>query len=106
MKVKGKVCVVTGAAGGIGEAIARRFAKEGAKGLVVADMDAGRLDKVAKAATARLTTKANFMVILRVRLQSFNAIVVTAVDRLCEHMCPNSEECVCIFWDLDWFFSR
>ena len=48
MKVKGKVCVVTGAAGGIGEAIARRFAKEGAKGLVVADMDAGRLDKVAK----------------------------------------------------------
>src|SRR6267154_1268567 len=31
MKVKGKVCVVTGAAGGIGEAIARRYAKEGAK---------------------------------------------------------------------------
>ena len=48
MKVKGKVCVVTGAAGGIGEAIARRYAKEGAKGVVVADMDAGRLDKVAK----------------------------------------------------------
>jgi NAD(P)-dependent dehydrogenase (short-subunit alcohol dehydrogenase family) len=48
MKVRGKVCVVTGAAGGIGEAIARRYAKEGAKGVVVADMDAGRLDKVAK----------------------------------------------------------
>jgi NAD(P)-dependent dehydrogenase (short-subunit alcohol dehydrogenase family) len=48
MKVKGKVCVVTGAAGGIGEAVARRFAREGAKGVVVADMDAGRLDKVAK----------------------------------------------------------
>ena len=30
MKVKDKVCVVTGAAGGIGEAIARRYAKEGA----------------------------------------------------------------------------
>ena len=43
MKVKDKVCVVTGAAGGIGEAIARRYAKEGAKGVVVADMDAGRL---------------------------------------------------------------
>src|SRR5476649_2535475 len=38
MKVKDKVCVVTGAAGGIGEAIARRYAKEGAKGVVVADM--------------------------------------------------------------------
>lgn len=48
MKVKGKVCVVTGAAGGIGEAIARRFAKEGAKGVVVADRDAARLEKVAK----------------------------------------------------------
>lgn len=48
MKVNGKVCVVTGAAGGIGEAVARRYAKEGAKGVVVADMDAGRLDKVAK----------------------------------------------------------
>ena len=48
MKVKGKVCVVTGAAGGIGEAIARRYAKESAKGLVVADRDAERLDKVAK----------------------------------------------------------
>ena len=48
MKVKDKVCVVTGAAGGIGEAIARRYAKEGAKGVVVADMDAGRLEDVAK----------------------------------------------------------
>ena len=48
MKVKGKVCVVTGAAGGIGEAITRRYAKEGAKGVVVADRDAGRLQSVAK----------------------------------------------------------
>jgi len=47
MKVKDKVCVVTGAAGGIGEAIARRYAREGAKGVVVADMDAARLQKVA-----------------------------------------------------------
>src|SRR5882672_4236731 len=48
MKVKDKVCVVTGAAGGIGEAIARRYAKEGAKGVVVADRDTGRLAAVAK----------------------------------------------------------
>jgi NAD(P)-dependent dehydrogenase (short-subunit alcohol dehydrogenase family) len=48
MKVKDKVCVVTGAAGGIGEAIARRYAKEGAKGVVLADRDAGRLDAVAR----------------------------------------------------------
>ena len=48
MKVQGKVCVVTGAAGGIGEAIARRYAQEGAKGTVVADRDGGRLAKVAR----------------------------------------------------------
>jgi NAD(P)-dependent dehydrogenase (short-subunit alcohol dehydrogenase family) len=48
VKVKDKVCVVTGAAGGIGEAIARRYAKEGARGVVIADRDAGRLDAVAK----------------------------------------------------------
>ena len=48
MKVKDKICVVTGAAGGIGEAVARRYVKEGAKGVVVADRDAARLEKVAK----------------------------------------------------------
>jgi NAD(P)-dependent dehydrogenase (short-subunit alcohol dehydrogenase family) len=48
MQIKGKVCVVTGAAGGIGEAIARRYAREGAKGVVVADRDALRLEKVAR----------------------------------------------------------
>jgi len=47
VKVTGKVCVVTGAAGGIGEAIAQRYAKEGARGVVVADLDAARLEKVA-----------------------------------------------------------
>jgi len=48
MKLSGKVCVVTGAAGGIGEAIARRYAKEGARGVVVADRDTDRLAAVAK----------------------------------------------------------
>ncbi len=48
MKVKDKICVVTGAAGGIGEAVARRYVKEGAKGVVVADRDAARLEKVAR----------------------------------------------------------
>ena len=52
MKVKDKVCVVTGAAGGIGEAVARRYAKEGAKGVVVADRDADRLKSVASPSRA------------------------------------------------------
>jgi NAD(P)-dependent dehydrogenase (short-subunit alcohol dehydrogenase family) len=39
MEIKGKVAVVTGGASGIGAALARRFAKEGAAGVVVADLD-------------------------------------------------------------------
>jgi len=48
MRVKDKVTVITGAAGGIGAATARKFAQEGARGVVVADLDRGRLDGVAK----------------------------------------------------------
>ena len=39
MQVKGKVCVVTGAASGIGEAVARAYAQAGARGVVVADLN-------------------------------------------------------------------
>jgi NAD(P)-dependent dehydrogenase (short-subunit alcohol dehydrogenase family) len=47
MKLAGKVAVVTGAAGGIGAAMARRFAREGAKGVVVADLHVEPLEKLA-----------------------------------------------------------
>ncbi len=43
MNPKGKVCVVTGGASGIGEATARAFAKAGAKGVVVADLNGDKL---------------------------------------------------------------
>ena len=39
MDVAGKVVVVTGGASGIGRALAYRFADDGAKGIVVADLD-------------------------------------------------------------------
>jgi NAD(P)-dependent dehydrogenase (short-subunit alcohol dehydrogenase family) len=41
MKVKGKVTVVTGGSNGIGAALCRRFAREDAKAVVVADIDDG-----------------------------------------------------------------
>jgi NAD(P)-dependent dehydrogenase (short-subunit alcohol dehydrogenase family) len=39
MKIQGKVVVVTGGASGIGAAMARRFAADGALGVAVADLD-------------------------------------------------------------------
>lgn len=46
MRLDGKVCIITGAAQGFGEGIARRFAAEGAK-LVLADLNAGGAEQVA-----------------------------------------------------------
>jgi NAD(P)-dependent dehydrogenase (short-subunit alcohol dehydrogenase family) len=47
MKVEGKIAVITGAASGIGRALARRFKAEGAKALAIADMQGDALQTVA-----------------------------------------------------------
>jgi len=47
MKVDGKVVAITGAASGIGAALARRFRAEGARGLVLADVARDELEAVA-----------------------------------------------------------
>lgn len=48
MRLEGKHVVVTGGAGGIGAALARRFAAEGARGVVVADLQREPLEAVAQ----------------------------------------------------------
>ena len=45
--LKGKICVVTGGASGIGEALCEQFAKEGAKSVVCVDMNLESAQKVA-----------------------------------------------------------
>jgi NAD(P)-dependent dehydrogenase (short-subunit alcohol dehydrogenase family) len=47
MQITDKVIVVTGGANGIGEALCRRFAAEGAREVVVADLDGTRAQAVA-----------------------------------------------------------
>jgi NAD(P)-dependent dehydrogenase (short-subunit alcohol dehydrogenase family) len=47
MRIEGKCVVVTGAASGIGAALARRFSAEGARGIVVADVQNDALTVVA-----------------------------------------------------------
>jgi NAD(P)-dependent dehydrogenase (short-subunit alcohol dehydrogenase family) len=48
MKLDGKCVVITGGASGIGAALARRFAEEKARGVVVADVQDAALETVAK----------------------------------------------------------
>jgi NAD(P)-dependent dehydrogenase (short-subunit alcohol dehydrogenase family) len=48
MEVAGKVVVITGAASGIGAGLARRFAAEGAQGLVLGDIAPAALEAVAR----------------------------------------------------------
>ncbi|MGH6947989.1 MAG: 3-hydroxybutyrate dehydrogenase [Kiloniellales bacterium] len=52
MKLKDRVCIVTGAARGIGEGIARRFVEEGAK-VAIADLDLRSAQQAAKELTER-----------------------------------------------------
>ncbi len=53
MDIRGKVAVVTGGASGIGAALARRCAAEGARGVMVADVNFERAQGVAQAIGAQ-----------------------------------------------------
>lgn len=78
MRLQGKVAIVTGAAGGIGMAIARRFLLEGAK-VVIADIDIPRGEK-AEGELAPLGTVLFVKADVGRRLDVHN-LVAAALDR-------------------------
>jgi NAD(P)-dependent dehydrogenase (short-subunit alcohol dehydrogenase family) len=79
MNVSGKVVIVTGGASGIGKAMVERFHAEGAKGLVVADLNAAGAEAVAKsvggiAVGADVTKEAGVQTIARAAEDAFGRI--------------------------------
>ena len=79
MKVAGKVVIVTGGASGIGKALVERFHKEGAKALIVADLNGAGAEAVAKsvggiAVQADVTKEADVQRIARTAEEEFGRI--------------------------------
>jgi len=78
MQIKDKVVVVTGAASGIGKALAARFAREGARGVVCADVNES--DARAVAAGIGATTAMGFRCDVG-QESDMNALVVSTLEK-------------------------
>jgi NAD(P)-dependent dehydrogenase (short-subunit alcohol dehydrogenase family) len=107
MDVNGKVCVVTGAASGIGEAVARAYAQAGARGVVVADLKtsrerlasvAGEIDGLA--VTADVGLEADVQVLISAAEDRFGPVDVffsnAGLSRKGQETAPDTD------WDVSW----
>lgn len=79
MKLKDKVCIVTGAASGIGNAIARRYASEGGK-VAIADLNAEAAKKAAADIREQFSAAAMAIAMDVTREEQVNAGVQAVVD--------------------------
>jgi NAD(P)-dependent dehydrogenase (short-subunit alcohol dehydrogenase family) len=81
MKLAGRVAVVTGGASGIGRALCRRFHAEGARGVVVADLNAGGAHAVAHeigglAVTTDVSREADIIALVERAIAAYGSIDV------------------------------
>lgn len=79
MQIRDKVIVVTGAASGIGKALAERFARDGAAGLVLADLNGDGVEAVAKSLGAvslrtDVTKEADIAALVKLAEEKFGRI--------------------------------
>jgi NAD(P)-dependent dehydrogenase (short-subunit alcohol dehydrogenase family) len=79
MQVSGKVVVVTGGANGIGRALCQRFAAEGARAVVIVDLDGARAVEVSQAIgalaePADVAREADLQRVVRSVLDKFGSI--------------------------------
>src|SRR4051812_38944244 len=79
MKLKDKACIVTGAASGIGNAIAHRFASEGAR-IAIADLNLEAAQKAADDISAKYGTDALAVVMDVTSEEQVNAGVAKVAD--------------------------
>jgi len=107
LEIRNKVCVVTGAASGIGRAMAKRFAAAGARGIVVADIQKGPLKSVADeigghAVSGDMTSEADVQALIKTAEDKFGDIDIfcsnAGIIRLGGEDAPNDEWQLC--WDL------
>lgn len=105
MQVSGKVVVVTGGANGIGRALSRRFAVEGAKVVVVVDLNLPRALEVANgiggiAVHADVTREADVKRLVEETLDRFKVI-----DLFCSNAgvgCDGSVDASDADWEQSW----
>ena len=105
MHPRGKVCVVTGAASGIGEAVARAYVEAGAKGVVIADLNADKLAKVAGEISALavptdVSQESDIKALIAKAEAKFGPVDVfysnAGISRAGQQDAPDAE------WDLNW----
>jgi len=105
MKIAGKVVVVTGAAGGIGMAIARRCLAEGARGIVLADVQAAGLAAAAQevggiAVTCDVTRESDVQSLIERTRRSFGQVDIFFSNAGLYR--PGGEEASTEDWSLNW----